>query len=226
MSSFLCYPNMPTGAVADLYFFERVIHFARKHNLLVCLDAAYSEIYFDGKPTHSLLQVPGAKDVAIEMYSLSKTYNMTGWRIAFAVGNAEALAALGKLKSNVDSGAFMAIQRAATAALSGPQDCVAELRRIYQRRRDLLVDGFNNIGWKVPKSPATFYVWAPVPDGSTSEQFAKDMLSKGGILLTPGSAYGSQGEGYVRMSLTIQGECKEERLVEASQRVRDRVFSV
>jgi LL-diaminopimelate aminotransferase len=220
---FICYPNMPTAAVADLAFYERVVAFAKRHDLLVCLDMAYSEIGFDGYRCPSILQVPGAKDVAIEFHSLSKTYNMTGWRLGFAVGNAEALAALNKLKSNVDSGAFLAIQRAGVAALSGPQDCVREACAAYQRRRDLLIDGLNGLGWKLDKAQATFYVWAPVPQGYTSEQFASILLKDAGILLTPGSAYGLQGEGFIRMALTVQGGRPEERLREAVERIRTRV---
>lgn len=220
---FLNYPNMPTGAVATRAFFEEVVAFAKAHGLLVCQDAAYQEIYYDDQPTVSLLQVKGAKEVAIEMHSLSKSYNMTGWRLGFAVGNPEALNALEKIKSNIDSGAWLAIQRAGVAALSSSQDCVAEMRAIYQRRRDILVDGLNGIGWKIPKPPATLYVWAPVPPGHTSADFAAALLRDASILVTPGAAYGSHGEGYVRMSLTIQGDRKEERLAEVADRIKARV---
>ncbi len=220
---YLCYPNMPTGAVATLDFYRSLVDFARERGVLLCLDMAYSELYYDGQKPHSLLEVEGAKEVAIEIHSLSKTYNMTGWRLGFAVGNADALDALEKLKSNVDSGAFFAIQQAGVAALTGPQDCVDDMRQLYQRRRDLLTDGLAENGWKIPKPPATCYVWAPVPGGYTSEQLAEALLREAAVLATPGSAYGGHGEGYVRFSLTVQGERQEERIVEAVQRIKERV---
>ena len=220
---FLCYPNMPTGAVAPLDFFRRLVEFARGRNLLVCLDMAYSELYYDGQKPHSILEVDGAKEVAIEMHSLSKTYNMTGWRLGFAVGNPEALHALEKMKSNVDSGAWLAIQDAGVAALTGPQDCVDRTRAIYQRRRDLLVDGLNAAGWNVPKPKATCYVWAPVPGAQTSAGMAEALLRDAGVLATPGSAHGEKGEGYVRFSLTVQGGRQEERIAEAAARIKEKV---
>jgi LL-diaminopimelate aminotransferase len=220
---YLCYPNMPTGAVAETGFYRRLVEFAGKNDILVCLDMAYSEISFDGYQTQSLLEVAGAKEVAIEIHSLSKTYNMTGWRIGYAVGNAKALDALEKLKSNVDSGAFLAIQWAAVAALSGSQHCVDEMRAIYQRRRDLLIDGLAELGWRVPKPKATCYVWASVPTGEPSAQLAAMLLREAGILVTPGSAYGEHGEGYIRLSLTVQGEHPEERIVEAVSRIGEKV---
>ena len=220
---FLCYPNMPTGAVAPLEFYRGLVEFARGRDLLICLDMAYSELYYDGQKPHSLLEAEGAKEVSVEIHSLSKTYNMTGWRLGYAVGNAQALDALEKLKSNVDSGAWLAIQHAAVAALTGPQGCTDEMRAIYQRRRDLLVDGLNAAGWSVPKPKATCYVWAPCPAGYTSAGLAEALLSEAGVLATPGSAYGQKGEGYVRFSLTVQGERQEERIVEAVARIRDKV---
>jgi len=220
---YLCYPNMPTGAVAERGFYEELVEWAKGKDLLICLDMAYSELFFDGRRTHSLLEVDGAKEVGIEIHSFSKTYNMTGWRLGYAVGNGEALAALEKLKSNVDSGAFLAIQRAGAAALTGPQDCVERMRRIYQRRRDLLVDGLGELGWRVPRSPATCYVWAPVPDGHGSSELAETLLREAGVLVTPGVAYGKMGEGYVRFSLTVQGERQEERIVEAVSRIKEKV---
>lgn len=219
----LCYPNMPTTAVAERDFFEQVVSFARDRNLLVCLDMAYSELAYDGYRPGSLLQVEGAKDVCLEMHSLSKTYNMTGWRLGFAVGNPEAINALEKMKSNLDSGAFLAIQYAGAAALDGPQDCVEQMRAIYQRRRDLLVDGLAAIGWQIPKPKATCYVWAPVPAGYTSASLAETLLRDARVLATPGSAYGTQGEGYVRFSLTVQGGRPEERIVEAVARIKEKV---
>jgi LL-diaminopimelate aminotransferase len=215
----LCYPNMPTAAVAERDFYQRVVDFARKHDLLVCLDMAYSEIAFDGYHTHSLLQVPGAKDVAVEFHSLSKTYNMTGWRIGYTVGNPQALIALGKLKSNLDSGAFLAIQEAAVAALTGPQECVAEMLAIYQRRRDLLCDGLRALGWPVDKPRASFYVWVPTPEGYTAAKFAELLLNETQVLVTPGRAYGEQGEGFIRMALTVQGPDPQERIGEMLARI-------
>ncbi len=216
----LCYPNMPTAAVAERDFYQRVVEFARRHDILVCLDMAYSEIAFDGYRTQSLLQVEGAKEVAVEFHSLSKTYNMTGWRIGYAVGNPDALVALGKLKSNLDSGAFLAIQEAAVAALTGPQDCVAQMLAIYQRRRDLLVDGLRQLGWPAHKPKATFYVWVPTPTGYTSAQFAQLLLEDMQVLVTPGSAYGKQGEGFIRMALTVQASDPEARIREMLQRIK------
>jgi LL-diaminopimelate aminotransferase len=215
----LCYPNMPTAAVAERDFYQRVVEFARAHDVLVCLDMAYSEIAFDGYRTQGLLQVPGAKEVAVEFHSFSKTYNMTGWRIGYAVGNPQALQALGKLKSNLDSGAFLAIQEAAAAALNGPQDCVAQMMTIYQRRRDLLVAGLRNLGWPVEKPRATFYVWTPTPEGKSSAEFAQALLSQAQVLVTPGSAYGGQGEGFIRMALTVQAADPEARIQEMLERI-------
>jgi LL-diaminopimelate aminotransferase len=220
---YLCYPNMPTGVVAALDFYRSLVDFARARDVFVCLDMAYSELYYDGQRPHSLLEVDGGKDVAIEIHSLSKTYNMTGWRLGFAVGNADALDTLEKLKSNVDSGAFFAIQEAGVAALAGPQDCVDQMRQIYQRRRDLLTDGLAEIGWTILKPQATCYVWAPVPNDMTSAGMAEALLRDAAVLAQPGSAYGVHGEGYVRFSLTVQGERQEERIVEAVQRIKERV---
>jgi LL-diaminopimelate aminotransferase len=225
----LCYPNMPTTGVADLAFFQHVVEFARRRDILVALDMAYCDITFDGYDCPSLLQVPGAIDVAIEMYSLSKSYNMTGWRIGYAVGNEEALAALQKMKSNIDSGAFMAIQRAAAVALAAPQDCVEEMRQVYRRRRDLLVDGLCSIGWKVEKPKATIYVWAPVPAHGASGDFCGRLLSECGVLAAPGRGYGEHGEGFVRFSLTVQacppgvrrGGEPERKIEEAIKRIRE-----
>jgi LL-diaminopimelate aminotransferase len=227
----LCYPNMPTAGVAGLAFFQRVVEFARRHEILVALDMAYADITFDGYACPTILQVPGAIDLAVEMHSLSKSYNMTGWRIGYAVGNEEALAALQKIKSNIDSGAFMAIQKAAAAALNGPQECVEKMRQIYGRRRDLLVDGLRSLGWKLEKPKATIYVWAPVPDGSASGDFCEKLLSRCAILATPGRAYGEHGEGFIRFSLTVQacppklqrrrGAEPERKIQEAISRIRE-----
>ncbi len=217
---FLCYPNMPTAAVAEKDFYSRVVAFAHRHNILICLDMAYSEVCFDGYRSQSLLQVDGAKEVAIEFHSLSKTFNMTGWRLGFAVGNARAIGILEKFKSYVDSGAFLAIQRAGAAAMNGPQEPVEETMATYQRRRDLLVEGLNSVGWNVARPKATLYLWARVPQGYTSAKFAETLLDKAGILATPGSAYGQQGEGYIRFSLTVQGGRPEEKIKQAVERIK------
>ncbi|MGI9859886.1 LL-diaminopimelate aminotransferase [Moorella naiadis] len=212
---FINYPNNPTGAVADLKFFQEVVEFARSYDLIVCHDAAYSEITYDGYRAPSFLQTPGAKEVGIEFNSVSKPYNMTGWRLGWACGRADVIEALTRIKSNVDSGAFQAVQYAGIAALTGPQDGLAEVRRVYQERRDIIVDGFNSLGWHLDKPRATFYVWAPVPKGYTSASFAEMVLEKAGVIITPGNGYGSYGEGYFRIALTIS----KERMREAIERL-------
>jgi len=199
----LNYPNNPTGAVADLGFFNRVVEFAQKHNLAVCHDGPYSEVSFDGYQPVSFMQADGAKEVGVEFHSLSKTYNMTGWRIGMVVGNATMIDALKRLKSNLDSGIPQAIQYAAIAALTGPQDCVQEHNAIYQRRRDLIIDVLNNIGLKARPPKASLYIWAKVPQGYTSVEFTTDLLDKVGVAVTPGVGYGKHGEGYIRVSLTV-----------------------
>ena len=205
---FLNYPNNPTGAVAPLEYYEQVVAFAREHDLLIVNDCAYSEVAFDGYRPHSILEVDGAKDVAIEMHSLSKTCNMTGWRVGWAMGGVEYVAALSKCKSNVDSGTFMAIQRAAIAGLDAFEEWVPQMQAEYQRRRDALIDGLNALGWELEKPKAAFYVWVPVPPGYTSESFATALLRDCTVLAIPGGVYGEYGEGFVRMSLTIKGEDK------------------
>ena len=200
---FLNYPNNPTAAVAPKAFFIEAVAFARRHGLILCHDAAYSEMAFDGYLPDSLLAVEGAKEVAIEYHSLSKTYNMTGWRIGFAVGCREILAGLGRIKTNLDSGVFQAVQEAAIAALSGPQDCVEAMRAIYKERRDTLVDGLSALGFAVDRPKASFYVWIGVPKGQTSASFASALLSDLGIVMTPGTGFGRQGEGYIRAALTV-----------------------
>jgi len=213
---FLNYPNNPTSALADVPFFERVVAFAKKHNIIVCHDAAYTEIYYgDNKPI-SFLEVDGAKDVGIEFHSLSKTYNMTGWRVGFAVGNAQVIAGLGKIKTNVDSGLFEAIQVAGIEALEGDQSPQEDLRKVYQRRRDVLVKGLQEAGLKATAPKAALYVWFPVPEGRTSAGFAKELLETVGIVATPGNGFGPTGEGYVRMTLCLP----EERLQEAVARIK------
>jgi LL-diaminopimelate aminotransferase len=218
----LCYPNMPTGGTVGLEFLAEAVAFAKAHDILICMDMAYDEIYYDADYVPpSMLQVPGAKDVCIEFHSFSKPFNMTGWRLGWAVGNADALAALNKLKSNVDSGAFLAIQEAGVAALETDTTAYFQnLRAMYKRRRDLLVDGLNSAGWNVTRPKGAFYVWAPTPNGMTAADCAAKLLAECGILATPGSAYGKQGEGYVRFALTIQGSNQDARIVEAVARIK------
>ncbi|MBA7646914.1 LL-diaminopimelate aminotransferase [subsurface metagenome] len=199
----LNYPNNPTGAVADLDFFNRVVKFAQQHNLAVCHDGPYTEVAFDGYQAPSFMQADGAKEVGVEFHSLSKSYNMTGWRIGMVVGNAKMVNALMRVKSNLDSGIPQAIQHAAIEALTGAQDCIQKHNMIYQRRRDLVVDILNDIGLEAKPPKAGLYVWAKVPEGYTSVDFATDLLDKVGIAVTPGTGYGKNGEGYVRLSLTI-----------------------
>ncbi|MFH1644916.1 MAG: LL-diaminopimelate aminotransferase [Candidatus Omnitrophota bacterium] len=212
---FLNYPNNPTSAIADESFFKRAIEFANSYGTIICHDAAYTELAYDDYKPLSFLQVEGAKEVGIEFHSLSKTYNMTGWRIGFACGNAEVIAALKKIKSNIDSGIFQAIQIAGIAALQSEDSLLSELNSVYKKRRDVLVDGLNRIGWKVDKPKATFYVWIPVPPGYTSTELAKALLEKADIVVTPGVGFGPNGEGYIRMALTV----KEQRLLEAIKRI-------
>lgn len=200
---FINYPNNPTAAVATKAFFESVVAFAHAFNIIVCHDAAYSEIAYDGFNPMSFLEVAGAKSVGIEFHSLSKTYNMTGWRIGFAVGCAEVIEGLGQVKSNVDSGAFQAVQLAGIAALDEDQSCVEAMRRIYQERRDILVDGLQSMGLSVDRPKATFYLWIEVPDGFTSAGFSSRLLTEAGIVSTPGNGFGAAGEGYVRMAVTV-----------------------
>jgi LL-diaminopimelate aminotransferase len=197
------YPNNPTAAVADIDFFNRVVEFAKKNGIIVCHDGPYSEVAYDGYQPVSFMQADGAREVGVEFHSLSKSYNMTGWRIGMVVGNAEVIAALRTLKSNLDSGIPQAIQYMAIEALSGPQDCIAEHNAIYQRRRDLVVEVLNNIGLDAEKPKASLYVWARVPEGFNSVDFTADLLDQVGVAVTPGVGYGENGDGYVRLSLTI-----------------------
>lgn len=212
---FLNYPNNPTSAIASDAQLDGAIAFARTHNLVLAWDAAYAEMTYDGYCAPSILQRPGGKDVAVEFHSCSKTYNMTGWRIGWACGNAEVIAALAKVKSHVDSGVFHAVQQAAVAALELPDSALQPLVRMYQERRDLLVSGLAKLGWTVPSPKATFYVWARVPRG-TSMSFAAEALERAHLVITPGVGFGSHGEGYVRMALTVS----KERLTEAVDRLR------
>ena len=210
---FINYPNNPTAAIAPEGFYREVIDFARDHNIVVVSDNAYSEIAYDGYRAPSFLEEKGAMEVGIEMHSLSKTYNMTGWRIGMAVGNAEILAGLGRIKTNVDSGVFNAVQHAAITALRGPQDCVKNACAIYQERRNVLIAGLQDLGFDVPAPKATFYVWLPVNDCMA---FAAKLLNGAGIVATPGVGFGSSGEGYVRFAITRPAE----RIREAIERMR------
>ncbi len=212
---FINYPNNPTSAVANREFFESVVAFAEEYNVIVCHDAAYSEMAFDGFRPMSFLEVQGAKSVGIEFHSLSKTYNMTGWRIGFAVGCVDVVNALGQVKSNIDSGAFQAVQIAGITALDGDQACVEQMRQTYAERRDILVEGLHAAGLSVEKPRATFYLWVEVPQGYTSAGFASLLLTKAGIVTTPGNGFGAAGEGYVRMALTVD----RERIREAVKRI-------
>lgn len=197
------YPNNPTGAVADLEFFERVVKFARQHDIAVCHDGPYSEVAFDGYQPVSFLQADDAREVGVEFHSLSKSYNMTGWRMGMVVGNAMMVDALKTLKSNIDSGIPQAIQYAAIEALTGPQDCIPEHNRIYQQRRDLIIETLKRIGLEVEAPKASLYIWAKTPDGYSSVEFTADLLEQVNVAITPGTGYGKSGEGYVRLSLTI-----------------------
>lgn len=211
----LNFPTNPTAAVASLATFEAAVGFARAHDLLLLHDAAYSEITFDGFVAPSVLQVPGAKEVSLEFGSASKSYNMTGWRIGWAVGSAEAIRALAVVKTNLDSGQFTAVQRATIAALEGPPEHLDDLRAVYRRRRDLVVGALNTLGWSLRPPLGSCYVWAPVPEGETSASFADRLLDEIGVFVAPGSGYGDRGEGYVRLSLTVP----DDRLEEAMDRL-------
>jgi len=212
------YPNNPTAATATLGFFQDLVDWARRYDVIIASDNAYADVYFDeSAPPPSILSVPGAADVAIEFYSLSKTYNMTGWRVAFACGNAELVGGLGKVKTNVDSGVFEAVQRAAVCALSGDQSCVAEMRRIYRERRDVLAGGLAAAGFDVIRPDATFYMLVANPAGYTSMEFAARLLSDAHIVATPATGFGAAGEGYVRMTVCAPAE----RLAEAALRVKN-----
>ena len=212
---FLNYPNNPTGGVVDDGFFERAVEFARRHDVIVVHDNAYSEITYDGYRAPSFLEAPGAVDVGIEIFSLSKTYNMTGWRAGAVVGNRELVGAYWQLKTNIDSGMFEALQEASAAALRSDQSSVADMCAIYQRRRDVLVAALRRIGLRVDPPKGAIYVWARVPEGETSASFTERVLEEAAVVISPGAAYGPSGEGFVRMSLTVP----DERLNEAAERI-------
>jgi alanine-synthesizing transaminase len=213
------FPSNPTAQVCDLDFYKDLIAFAKKHHLWVLSDLAYAEIYFDGNPPPSILQAPGAKDVAVEFTSLSKTYAMPGWRMGFAVGNERLVSALTRIKSYLDYGAFTPVQVAAAAALNGPDDCIAEIRGIYKHRRDVLVDAMGRAGWTIPSPPATMFAWAPVPEAFAavgSMGFSKILLSEAAVAVAPGLGFGEYGEGYVRLGLVEN----EHRIRQAARGVR------
>ncbi len=214
---FLNYPNNPTGAIAPEGFFERVVELARKHEVLVVHDNAYSETTYDGYVAPSFLATPGAKEVGVEVFSLSKGFNMTGWRCAAILGNADAISSYWRLKSNVDSGLFEAVQLAGAAALDGPRERVEEMNAIYARRRDLVVGALREIGVDIEPPKGTIYIWAPVPDGHSSASFAELVLDEAAVVVSPGSMYGPSGEGFFRISLTTP----DERLREAVERMRE-----
>lgn len=214
---FLNYPNNPTGATADLEFFKKAVDFCKKYDILLCSDMAYSEMTYDGYKAPSVLQVEGAKDVAIEFYSHSKSYNMTGWRVGFVAGNADAIKALGTIKNNIDSGTFKAIQQAAAAAFTVDQSYIDKLNGMYQERRDVMEAGLREMGWNIKPSKATFYIWIPTPNKMSSEEFATLMLEKAHVVVPPGNGYGKCGEGYIRIALTKDVET----LKKAIQRMKD-----
>jgi alanine-synthesizing transaminase len=215
----VCYPANPTAYVATLDFYRDLVSFAKKHSLFILSDLAYAEVYFDDDPPPSVLQVPGAVDVTVEFTSMSKTFSMPGWRIGFAVGNERIIAALARVKSYLDYGAFTPIQVAATAALNGPDDCIREMRAIYKRRRDALVESFGRAGWKIPSPRASMFAWAPLPEAFRSlgsVDFAKLLVEKAEVAVSPGAAFGEHGEGYVRIALVEN----EQRIRQAARNIR------
>ena len=215
----VCYPSNPTAYVATLDFYKDLVAFAKKHEIFILSDLAYAELYFDGNPPPSVLQVPGAIDVTVEFTSMSKTYSMAGWRMGFAVGNERIIAALARVKSYLDYGAFTPVQVAATAALNGSDDCIREMRETYHKRRDTLVESFGRAGWDIPPPSASMFAWAPLPEkfrGVGSMQFATLMVEKSGVVVSPGVAFGEHGEGYVRIALVEN----EQRIRQAARNVR------
>ncbi|MDF2621871.1 MAG: aminotransferase class [Xanthobacteraceae bacterium] len=215
----LCYPSNPTAQVADLDFYRDVVAFAKKHDLIVLSDLAYSEVYFDGDPPPSVLQVPGAVDVTVEFTSMSKTFSMAGWRMGFAVGNERLIAALARVKSYLDYGAYTPIQVAATAALNGPQECIAEMRAVYKKRRDALVESFGKAGWEIPSPSASMFAWAPIPEqfrSLGSLEFSKLLIEKADVAVAPGVGFGEHGDEYVRIALVEN----EQRIRQAARNIR------
>src|SRR3954470_4300690 len=219
------YPSNPTAEVVDLAFYERVVAFAKEHKLWVLSDLAYSELYYDGCPTPSILQVPGAKDVAVEFTSLSKTYSMAGWRIGFAVGNRQLISALTRVKSYLDYGAFTPIQAAPVAALTGPQDIVEANRQLYKSRRDVMVESFGRAGWEIPSPEASMFAWAPIPPALKhlgALEFSKQLLTHAQVAVAPGVGFGEEGEGYVRLALVEN----EHRIRQAARNVKKYLASM
>jgi alanine-synthesizing transaminase len=215
----VCYPSNPTAYVAELDFYKDLVAFAKKHELIVLSDLAYAEVYFDGKPPPSVLQVPGAMDVTVEFTSMSKTFSMPGWRMGFAVGNERIIAALARVKSYLDYGAFTPVQVAATAALNGPEDCIREMRETYKRRRDVLVESFGRAGWDIPPPRASMFAWALLPEPFRtigSVEFSTLLVEKAELAVSPGIAFGEQGEGYVRIALVEN----EQRIRQAARNLR------
>ena len=215
----VCYPSNPTAYVADLDFYKELVPFAKKHGIFVLSDLAYAEVYFESNPPPSVLQVPGALDIAVEFTSMSKTYSMPGWRIGFAVGNERIIAALGRVKSYLDYGAFTPVQVAATAALNGPDDCIHEMRATYKRRRDVLVESFGRAGWDVPAPRASMFAWAPIPEPFSSlgsVEFSTLLVEKAEVAVSPGTGFGERGEGYVRIALVEN----EQRIRQAARNIR------
>jgi alanine-synthesizing transaminase len=215
----VCYPSNPTAYVAELDFYKDLVAFAKKHDLIVLSDLAYAEVYFDGKPPPSVLQVPGAMDVTVEFTSMSKTFSMPGWRMGFAVGNERIIAALARVKSYLDYGAFTPVQVAATAALNGPEDCIREMRETYKRRRDVLVESFGRAGWEIPPPRASMFAWAPLPEpfrSVGSVEFSTLLVEKAELAVSPGIAFGEQGEGFVRIALVEN----EQRIRQAARNLR------
>lgn len=215
----VCYPSNPTGYTASLDFYTELVAFAKKHELILLSDLAYAEVYFDGEPPPSVLQVPGALDVAVEFTSLSKTFSMAGWRIGFAVGNARLLAALARVKSYLDYGAFTPVQVAATAALNGPDDCIAEMRAVYRKRRDVMLESFAKAGWELPSPSASMFAWAPIPERYRhlgSLEFSKLLVEKAEVAVAPGVGFGEHGDEYVRIALVEN----EQRIRQAARNIR------
>jgi alanine-synthesizing transaminase len=215
----VCYPSNPTACVASLDFYRDLVAFAKKHELILLSDLAYAEVYFDGNPPPSVLQVPGAMDVTVEFTSMSKTFSMAGWRMGFAVGNERLLAALARVKSYLDYGAFTPVQVAATAALNGPDDCIREMRAVYKRRRDVLVDSFAKAGWPIPSPSASMFAWVPIPEKFRplgSLEFSKLLVEKADVAVAPGIGFGEHGDDYVRIALVEN----EQRIRQAARNIR------
>lgn len=213
---FLNYPNNPTGAVADLEFYQKAVDFAKKYDILICNDQAYSEMTYDNYIAPSILEIEGAKDCAIEFYSHSKSYNMTGWRIGFACGNKEAIKALGTIKNNIDSGVFKAIQEAGIEAYNTPKSEIEKLNKIYQKRRNIVENALKELGWNIKPTKGTFYLWLPTPNNMPSADFCEMLIERTGVVVVPGVGYGENGEGYFRIALT-----KDEKIIrEAMERIK------